>query len=149
MQSRGDERRGSHTCYGTQWAVLGVSALLKGTSAMPRMWTSTLQLPVPAFSFWSGWDLSWRPSSPQASLLIREVAGLSHSWFTDRDHSAVFVPLVEHLKYFFLPFYGFIDSKAEEGDRKQREGEWHAAKGVKHRSAAEPQHKGCLLYQLS
>ena len=49
----------------------------------------------------------------------------------------------------------FIDSTAEEGDRKQgeREGEWHAEKeprpGVKPGSAAEPQHMRRPLYQLS
>ena len=42
----------------------------------------------------------------------------------------------------FFVRYGFIDSTAEQGDRKQggREGEWHAAKGPKPGSAAEPQH---------
>ena len=52
----------------------------------------------------------------------------------------------------FLAFYGFIDSTAEEGERKQgeREEEWHAAKGprpgVEPESAAEPQHMGRPLY---
>ena len=39
MQCRGDERKGCHTCHGAQWAVVGVGALLKGTTAMPGMWT--------------------------------------------------------------------------------------------------------------
>ena len=57
---------------------------------------------------------------------------------------------------FLLAFYGFIDSAAEQGDRKQgqreREGEWHAAKrlrpGVESGSAATPRHMGRPLYQL-
>ena len=46
MQCRGDVWRGCQTCYGAQRAVLGAGALLKDTLAMPRMWTSILQLPV-------------------------------------------------------------------------------------------------------
>ena len=52
-------------------------------------------------------------------------------------------------------FYGFIDSTAEEGDRKQgeKEGDGHVAKGprlgVEPGSAAKPQHMGRLLHQLS
>ena len=47
-----------------QWAVLGVGALLKGTSAMPRMWTSILQLPVHIilFSFFFGLGGTWTGS---------------------------------------------------------------------------------------
>ena len=32
------------TCYDAQQAVLGAGALLKGTLAMPRMWTSVLYI---------------------------------------------------------------------------------------------------------
>ena len=55
----------------------------------------------------------------------------------------------------FLAFYGFIDSTAEEGDRKQGERErgsdtqQRTQAGSRTRSAAEPQHMGCPRYQLS
>ena len=55
---------------------------------------------------------------------------------------------------YFLAFYGFIDSTAEDmtGNR-EREGKWRAAKGpgpgVEPGSAAEPRHMGHTLYQLS
>ena len=51
-QCKGDE----WSCgYSAQWAVLGVGNLLKGTSAVPRMWASILQLPVHIVLIWSEW----------------------------------------------------------------------------------------------
>ena len=51
-QCKGDE----WSCgYSAQWAVLGVGDLLKGTSAVPRMWASILQLPVHIVLIWSEW----------------------------------------------------------------------------------------------
>ena len=58
------------TCYDAQRAVLGVDDLLKGTSAMPRMWTTILQLLVHSILFWSKRVLKQRPSSPQAKAII-------------------------------------------------------------------------------
>ena len=51
MQCRGDEWRGCRTSHSAQRAVLVAGALLKGTSAMPRMGTNILQLPVHIFLF--------------------------------------------------------------------------------------------------
>lgn len=70
----------------------------------------------------------------------------------DEKQSGLFRWLISMSDYIFLflGLYGFIYSIAEEGDR---EGDRHAAKrprpGVEPRSAAEPQHTGRPLYQLS
>ena len=70
-QWRGDERRGCHTCHGARRAVWGVGALLKGTSAMPRMWNSILQLLAHIVLFFFG--LNRRPLSPKAKSLRTEL----------------------------------------------------------------------------
>ena len=68
-----------------------------------------------------------------------------------------FLPVMFFSVFFlniFLAFYGFIDSIAEDTTgNTERMGEWCAGKGprpgVKPGSAAEPQHMGRMLYQLS
>ena len=112
MQCRGDERRGSHTCHSAQWAVLGVSALLKGTSAMPSRWTSTLQLPVHIILFLVRVRLepATRAKSLQTELLlpiVPTISGVTRStfynkWCKDNNTYAVVIILFKpHSKFKF------------------------------------------------
>ena len=100
MQCRGDERRGSHTCHGAQRAVLGVGALLKGTSAMPRMWTSTLQLPIHInfFFFPTDWAIAYYIHDSAAHthgppLVTVGEASVSFllMWYTGSVYSNIFI----------------------------------------------------------
>ena len=72
-------------------------AFEQGTSAMTRVWTSILQLPVHIVLFWSEWDLNQWPSSPQAKSLwtdhqpfTKNIISLNRAWHCveSRDHAS-------------------------------------------------------------